>query len=53
MNIPQALAQIVEGNDLSQDDAAAAFLQIMSGEATPGQIGALPVSYTHLRAHET
>ena len=41
MNIPQALAQIVEGNDLSQDDAAAAFLQIMSGEATPGQIGAL------------
>ena len=41
MNIPQALAQIVEGNDLSQDDAAAVFLQIMSGEATPGQIGAL------------
>ena len=41
MEIPQALAQIVEGNDLSQDDAASVFLQIMSGKATPGQIGAL------------
>lgn len=41
MNIPKALARIVEGNDLSQDDAATVFQQIMSGEATPGQIGAL------------
>ena len=41
MNIPEALAQIVAGKNLSQDDAAAVFQQIMSGEATPGQIGAL------------
>ena len=41
MNIPEALARIVEGNNLSQDDAATVFQQIMSGEATPGQIGAL------------
>ena len=41
MNIPEALAQIVAGKNLSQDDAAAVFKQIMSGEATPGQIGAL------------
>ena len=41
MNIPEALARIVEGNNLSQADAATVFQQIMSGEATPGQIGAL------------
>lgn len=41
MNIPEALAQIVEGNHLSQDSARAVFTQIMSGDATPGQIGAL------------
>ena len=41
MNIPEALARIVQGNNLSQADAATVFQQIMSGEATPGQIGAL------------
>ena len=41
MNIPEALARIVEGNNLSQADAATVFQQIMSGKATPGQIGAL------------
>ena len=41
MNIPEALVRIVEGNNLSQADAATVFQQIMSGEATPGQIGAL------------
>lgn len=41
MNIPEALARIVEGNNLSQANAATVFQQIMSGEATPGQIGAL------------
>ena len=41
MNIPEALAQIVEGQNLSKDNAADVFNQIMSGEATPGQIGAL------------
>ena len=41
MNIPEALAHIVEGQNLSQDNAADVFNQIMSGDATPGQIGAL------------
>ena len=41
MNIPDALAHIVAGIDLSQEDAAAVFRQIMQGEASPGQIGAL------------
>ena len=41
MNIPDALAQIVAGKNLSQQQAADVFQQIMSGGATPGQIGAL------------
>jgi hypothetical protein len=41
MQIPQALSKIVEGNDLSQEETAEVFRQIMSGEATAGQIGAI------------
>ena len=41
MNIPDALTQIVAGKNLSQQQAADVFQQIMSGGATPGQIGAL------------
>lgn len=41
MDIPTALQQIVDGQDLSQNDTAKVFHQIMSGEATPGQIGAI------------
>jgi anthranilate phosphoribosyltransferase len=41
VNIQQALANIVEHKDLSQDEAAEVFHIIMSGEATPAQIGAL------------
>mgnify|MGYP001266458113 CR=1 FL=1 len=41
MNIPDALVQIVAGKNLSQQQAADVFQQIMSGGATPGQIGAL------------
>ncbi|MEM7080233.1 MAG: anthranilate phosphoribosyltransferase [Pseudomonadota bacterium] len=41
MNLQDALARIAEGADLSQDETAAAFHIIMSGEATPAQIGAL------------
>ena len=41
MDIPAALTAIVEGNHLSQSDAAAVFHSIMSGEATAAQIGAL------------
>jgi len=35
------LAKVAEGQSLSEDEAAAAFNIIMSGEATPSQIGAL------------
>lgn len=41
MNIQDALAQLVAGQDLSQDDTASVFNQVMSGEATPAQIGGL------------
>ena len=40
MEIRAALDQLVAGRDLSQDDSAAVFHTIMSGEATPAQIGA-------------
>ena len=40
MNIPEALAELVAGRNLSQDDTQAVFTLIMSGEATPAQIGA-------------
>ena len=39
MNIQQALALVVERQDLSQDDMAAVMRQVMTGEATPAQIG--------------
>lgn len=41
MDIPTALAKIVDGHNLSQEDTAKVFHQIMSGEATAGQIGAI------------
>ena len=41
MNIQAALAQLLEGKDLSQDDTKAVFLEVMSGAATSAQIGAL------------
>lgn len=40
MDIKSALAQLVSGADLSQQDTADVFEIIMSGDATPGQIGA-------------
>ncbi len=40
MNIQQAIQAVVECQDLSVDDAAAAMSQIMDGEATPAQFGA-------------
>lgn len=40
MNIQQGIQTLVDGNDLSQQDAAAVMSQIMSGEATPAQFGA-------------
>ena len=41
MDIPSALQQVVDGQNLSQDQAAQVFHHIMSGAATPAQIGAL------------
>ncbi len=41
MDIKQALASIVEGNSLSMDDMATVMNQVMTGNATEAQIGAL------------
>lgn len=40
MDIKGALARIVEGGDLTQDESAAVFQEIMTGVATPAQMGA-------------
>ncbi len=39
MDIPEALASIAEGNDLSQEQTREVFQLVMSGQATPAQIG--------------
>lgn len=39
MQIKEALSRLVEGQSLNQDDMAAVMRQIMTGEATPAQIG--------------
>ena len=58
--IQEALARILDGNDLGRDDAREVMDEIMRGEATPAQIGGFlvalrlkgetadAVSYTHL-----
>ena len=40
MNIQQALASIVEGNNLTREQSAETLNIIMTGEATDAQIGA-------------
>ncbi len=40
MNIREAIGVVVGGTDLSQDEAAAVMEEMMTGEATPAQIGA-------------
>ena len=42
--IKQALGQLLEGRDLSQEDARGVMNTIMSGEATPAQIGGFLVA---------
>lgn len=44
MNIQQALNQVVGSEDLSQEDMAAVMRQIMTGAATPAQIGGFLVA---------
>ena len=41
MDIQTALAALAEGHDLSQSDTREVFKVVMSGEATPAQIGGL------------
>ncbi len=42
--ITEALSKVVDGRDLSSEEMAAAFNQIMTGEATPAQIGAFLIA---------
>jgi len=44
MDIQKALAELVESRDLGRDDMAGVMRQVMSGEATDAQIGALLVA---------
>ena len=52
MNMSEAIARVVIGENLSQDEMTEIMKLIMTGEATASQIGGflvgLPVSYTHL-----
>jgi len=44
LNVQQALAQLLDGHDLSRDAARAVMNEIMGGEATPAQIGGFLVA---------
>jgi anthranilate phosphoribosyltransferase len=44
MNVAQAIARVVERGDLSADEMTAVVLEIMDGQATAAQIGALLVA---------
>ena len=41
MRIEDALGRLFDGRSLSQAETGAVFRQVMSGEATPAQIGGL------------
>ena len=44
MNIQEALAEVIDGKHLSHQDMADVMLQIMTGDATPPQIGGFLVA---------
>ena len=44
MNIQQAVGALINGTDLSTDDMVAVMRQVMTGEATPAQIGGFLVA---------
>jgi len=44
MTVQQALARLLDGHDLSRDEARAVMNEIMEGEATPAQIGGFLVA---------
>ena len=43
MTISEAVARVVEGDDLSREEAAGVMRLLMEGEGTPAQIGGLLV----------
>ena len=43
MTIPEAISAVVEGRDLSREEAAEVMRLLMQGEGTPAQIGGLLV----------
>jgi anthranilate phosphoribosyltransferase len=44
VNVQSALARLLDGHDLSRDEARAVMNEIMGGEATPAQIGGFLVA---------
>src|SRR4051794_41263491 len=44
MTVQQALARLLDGHDLSRDEARTVMNEIMEGEATPAQIGGFLVA---------
>ena len=44
MNVQQALARLLDGHNLSRAEARLVMNEVMSGEATPAQIGGHPVA---------
>jgi anthranilate phosphoribosyltransferase len=44
VNVQQALARLLDGHDLSRDEARAVMNDVMEGEATPAQIGGFLVA---------
>jgi anthranilate phosphoribosyltransferase len=44
VNVQQALGRLLDGHDLSRDEARAVMNQVMAGEATPAQIGGFLVA---------
>jgi anthranilate phosphoribosyltransferase len=44
VNAQEALARLLDGHDLSREEARAVMNEVMEGEATPAQIGALLVA---------
>ena len=44
MNVQEALGRLLDGHDLSRDDARSVMNEVMVGDATPAQIGGLLVA---------
>src|SRR6476619_4740591 len=44
MTVQQALARLLDGHDLSREEARAVMNEVMEGEATPAQIGGFLVA---------